>query len=284
MSHRKFPFAATLVAAAISPAIASHVARAAGISENIAVAPSLGAPAPTAPATKLGDIAFDDVLLASHDACCDAPLSQAIGCRNCDRWYLGVSGGWQQRETVHEASDPQTFIVFDGGFLINAQLGYRFDRFRIEAETSFMNNEVDRAGAAGFDTPSAGNVNLRAYMLNIYRDFQISDWLWEPYLGAGIGIYQSEINGLYPDFFAFAGPSFDGSPVNATSDMPLAYQFRFGVCRPVGRRSEFLLGYRYFRGEELQFASAPFASAAAPTFHPKGADIHSVECGLRIRF
>jgi hypothetical protein len=65
--------------------------------------------------------------------------------------------------------------------------------------------------------------------------------------------------------------------------MPLAYQFRGGVSRPIGRRTEFFTGYRFFKGEELEFASAPFATFA-PTFHPDGAAIHSLELGFRVRF
>jgi opacity protein-like surface antigen len=210
-------------------------------------------------------------------------MSSAVNSRSCDRWYIGLNGGWQERETVHEVGDPQTFIVFDSGFLINAQLGFRFDLFRVEAEYTFMNNDVDRAGAGGADTPAAGNVNLKAFMFNIYHDFNLFDWLWEPYVGAGIGIYQSELNSLYPDFFDAFGAPFAGTSVNATSNMPLAYQFRAGASRPVGRRTELLIGYRFFKGEELEFSSAPFATFA-PTFHPDGAEIHSLEAGLRVRF
>lgn len=215
------------------------------------------------------------------------PVSHNAAVAACDarRWYIGLNGGWQERETVHEVGDPTTFIIFDSGFLLNAQLGYRFDLFRVEAEFSFMNNAVDQAGSGGAVSSSSGNIGLRAYMANIYHDFQISDWLWQPYVGAGIGIYQSEINSMYPDFFGtIPDPFFQRVPLNTTSDMPLAYQFRVGASRPVGQRTELLIGYRYFRGEELEFGAAPFATAAAPTFHPDGADIHSLEAGLRVRF
>jgi len=211
-----------------------------------------------------------------------------VGCDNCDRWYLGLSGGWQERETVHESGDPSTFITFDSGFAVNAQLGYRFDVFRVEAEYTFMNNDCLTAGSSGLSSRADGNVNLRAFMFNIYHDFSLFDWRWEPYVGAGIGVYQSELNGLYPDFFDNPAipPAlgFSGTPINATSDMPLAYQFRGGMERNVGQRSTLFVGYRFFKGEELEFASAPFASAAAHTFHPNGAVIHSLEWGLRVRF
>jgi opacity protein-like surface antigen len=212
----------------------------------------------------------------AHTACCPQQPCP-------DRWYLSVSGAWQQRETVHEVDDSQTFIEFHGGFLANAALGMRFDFFRLELETSFMNNEVDVAGAGGLSSPSPGNVNLRALMFNVYHDVQFQNCCWMPYVGGGIGTYQSEINGLIPEFFDDIGPPFSGNPVNATSDMPLAYQFRAGVTRPIGCRSEFFTGYRYFKGEELEFASTPFANFA-PTFHPDGTEIHAIEFGVRVNF
>jgi opacity protein-like surface antigen len=245
--------------------------------DNAAVAPAV-----TETLAPNAESYLSEATPVSYDAALGS--SSAPG-RSCDRWYLGLSGGWQERETVHEVGDPLIFIEFDSGFAVNAQLGYRFDVFRIEAEMTFMNNGAARAGAAGFDTPTSGNVNLRAYMVNIYHDFQLFDWLWEPYVGAGIGIYQSELNGLYPDFFdSVPGGSFIGQPINATSNMPLAYQFRAGVSRPIGRRTELYSGYRYFRGENLTFASAPFAAANAHTFEPDGAEIHNLEVGLRVRF
>jgi opacity protein-like surface antigen len=226
---------------------------------------------------------------ASADASATGPEAGGNGCDACDggcwhdRWYIGFSGGWQQREIVHEASDSRTFIEFDSGFLVNTALGCRFENFRLEAEYTFMNNECSRAGAAGFSSATTGNVNLRAWMFNAYHDFDMGCTCWKPYVGAGIGIYQSELNSLLPDFFQTLGAPFANVPINSTSNMPFAYQFRAGATRPLGERTEFYTGYRFFRGEELTFSSAPFSSFA-PTFHPDGATIHAVEFGLRVKF
>ena len=210
-----------------------------------------------------------------HPLCCCAAARSP--------WYVSVSGAWEQRETVHEIDDARTFIKFQGGFLANAAIGVRCDCFRLEFETSFMNNGVELAGAGGLSSPAVGNVNLHAYMFNAYHDVEIKNCCWKPYVGAGIGVYQSELNGLNPEFFDQLGAPFTGQPINATSDMPLAYQFRAGLTRPLGCRAELYSGYRYFRGEELEFASAPFA-AFAPTFHPDAAKVHAIELGIRVNF
>jgi opacity protein-like surface antigen len=215
--------------------------------------------------------------------CATPSFGQQCDCVVPDNWYVALSGGTAYRDTVHELSDQRTFIEFDTGFATNLALGYRFDPLRLEVESSFMNNTCVQAGAAGASTPTTGNVNLKSLMFNGYYDFQIRDWLWKPYAGGGLGIYQSQINGLNPDFFNTFGAPFAGMPVNATSDIPFAYQFRVGASRPLGERTEFFSGYRYFHGEALTFASAPFASFS-PTFRPDGAEMHNVEFGLRIRF
>jgi opacity protein-like surface antigen len=203
-----------------------------------------------------------------------------------DCWYVSFSGGWQDRQRAHEVGDPSTFIVFDDGFAANLAFGYRFDPIRVEVEYTFMNNECDRAGSGGLASSTVGNVNLKALMFNAYYDLDLDCTCWRPYFGAGVGIFQSEINGLYPEFFedpALAGLGFAGNSVNATSDLPFAWQARIGASRPLTASSEFYFGYRYFDGSELTFSSAPFAQFS-PTFHPNGAENHSVEFGVRVSF
>jgi opacity protein-like surface antigen len=215
--------------------------------------------------------------------CAGCASCASCGCSSCWPFYVALSGGSAHRETVHEVDDAQTFIEFDAGLAVNIALGYRWEMFRIEAEYTFMNNDVDVAGAAGLSSSAAGNVNLRAWMLNIYHDIQICDWLWKPYMGVGVGMYQSEINSLYPAFFDVAGAPMAGTGVNTTSDMTFAFQFRAGMSRPICDRVDFFTGYRFFHGDELTFSAPPF-SVFAPTFHPDGAEMHCLELGVRIGF
>jgi opacity protein-like surface antigen len=149
-----------------------------------------------------------------------------------------------------------------------------------------MNNECDRAGSGGLSSNTVGNVNLKALMLSAYYDLCLECTCWKPYFGAGFGIYQSEINGLYPEFFEdplLTGLGFAGNSVNATSDFPFAWQARVGASHPLTARSEFFFAYRYFDGSELTFSSAPFTQFS-PTFHPNNAQTHGLELGLRVNF
>lgn len=224
-----------------------------------------------------------------EEACCDA----GCGCGDCsldccrydgNNWYVSVSGGWQQRERVHEITAATTFLELDGGFALNAALGHEFDHFRVEFEATLLNNEIDEAGAGGLSSDTVGNINVRAYMFNVYHDIHIECSRWKPYLGGGIGTAQSEINGLYPEFFNTIGPPFEGTALNCTSDFVFAWQLRAGTSYCLTPRTELTIGYRYFRAETLEFSSAPFVGATASAFNPNGSTNHSVEIGLRVKF
>lgn len=222
--------------------------------------------------------------LASCSECltCDDGSCEACCTMPCYCWYVSVSGAWSTRETVHEVGDPATFIEFNDGFAINTALGHEFELFRLEFEYSYFNNQVATAGAGipgvgNFVSDASGNISVKAYMLNVYHDFDFGGPL-KPYVGAGIGLFQSEINSLLPSFFATLGTPTLG--VNTTSDVCFAYQFRAGVNYELTRRTELFTGYRFFdNGDPLTFAAEPFG-----VFYPDSATFHNLEAGLRVKF
>lgn len=194
-----------------------------------------------------------------------------------DGFYIGLSGSLQNREKASETED--TFLTFEPGLDVNAALGYRFGNFRVEGEVSFFNNPISIASAGTpvgtFKESAEGNVSLRAYMANLYYDIPIKNSRLKPYLGAGIGFYQSEINGLTADFFNSLGIP----PVNATSNTPFAFQLRAGLGYVLSRKAEIYLGYRFFRGEALTFNAEVLGE-----LNPNGANVHNVELGFRASF
>ncbi len=197
-------------------------------------------------------------------------------------WYISLSAGWQSREIVHEIGDPATFIQWDDGFSFAGAIGRRFGKFRVEAEFSLMNNGVHITGGGipgvgNFVSTATGNVDLRAYMFNVYHDIAVKDTPIKVYLGAGIGLYQSQINSLLPGFFSQLGMPLQG--FTTTSNYPFAYQFRAGVSYTISPTVDVFVGYRYFHGNHLTFSAFPFG-----TFHPDGATNNNIEAGFRINF
>jgi len=215
-----------------------------------------------------------------------APESAASPSKSKQGWYIALSGSFQNREQATEAnpeSEGNTFFVFDPGLNVNGAVGYRFDNFRVDAEFSFFNNGVASASANGLRqlgfAPAAaqGSVNLYAYMFNVYYDIPIDNSQWKPYLGFGLGFYQSQINGATASFFNIPELGVDIPAVNATSsNLPFAYQIRAGVGYGVTENLDLYLGYRYFHGEQLEFTSPGLG-----TFNPNGASVHNVELGIR---
>ena len=209
----------------------------------------------------------------SYIDCC-ASTCQPSSCN----WYLGLGGGLQTRETAFDLRFPTTFFDFGDGFGMSATLGHRFSHCRVEAEIGYLSNGVDVAGVTT-PTPatgtSTGSVSQQAFMINLYHDVDhLTCCCWTPYIGGGVGIYQSEISSVNPDFFTVGS-----TPLNARSDYPIAYQFRFGFTRPVGSRSDLQLGYRHFVGEEAEFAAAPLG-----IFRTDNVKIHMAELMWQVRF
>jgi opacity protein-like surface antigen len=198
------------------------------------------------------------------------------------RWYLSLSGAAQSRHIVHEVGDPATFLIFDDGFTLNAALGHQFDLFRMDFEYSLFNNQVETAGAGipgvgNFVGDAVGNVSVKAFTLNGYYDFDYFRSCFRPYVGAGMGVMQSEINSLFPSFFPGLGAATGG--VNTTSNFKLCYQFRVGIGYTLSHRTELFSGYRFFDAGPLTFAGEPFG-----VFQPDGATFHGLEMGFRVKF
>ena len=219
----------------------------------------------------------ETVLVNGSSGCCEP-----AGCCADYGWYVMLSGAVQSRDDVQEIGDPATFLLFDEGFAINAALGHQFDLFRMDFEYSYFNNQVETAGAGipnvgNFVGDCVGNVSVKAYTLNGYCDFLIGESRFKPYVGAGIGLMQSEINSLFPSFFPALGAGTGG--VNTTSNVKLCYQVRAGVSYEFSDRTELFSGYRFFDAGPLTFAGEPFG-----VFHPNGATFHNFEAGLRVRF
>ena len=192
-------------------------------------------------------------------------------------WYFGVGGFLQSRETAFDTRVQSTFFDFSTGFGVTGAIGREFSHCRMEVEAGFVSNGLDNVGllvpAQNVDS-SIGSVSHRIYMANLYHDFHCNWYCWRPYIGAGIGFYQSDVNSVQPNFFAANTP-----PINATSNISIAYQFKTGLRRPIGERSEWQVGYRYFRGEEVEFASAPVGRMRLDR-----ASLHSAEFTWQVKF
>jgi len=119
---------------------------------------------------------------------------------------------------------------FDVGFAGVLAVGYGFGNgFRIEAESNFRTNDVDKlSGYRGFGPlQSSGTVRSYGAMANTYYDFHLG-WPVVPYVGVGAGYVWNE----YDDVRAVAA---NGGNVRIDgSDGQFAYQGIAGLAFPIG--------------------------------------------------
>jgi opacity protein-like surface antigen len=142
---------------------------------------------------------------------------------------------------------------FDTGLAFGAALGYDFNRFRVEGEISYQQNDVDKISAQGFLFDATGDAKALSFLINGYYDF-VNRSAFTPYISAGLGFAQYEFNNLN-----ISGLGFPGSN---EEDTVFAYQIGIGVGYAVTEKVTIDVKYRYFGTEDSEYdtTEAEFAS------------------------
>jgi len=183
------------------------------------------------------------------------------------QWYVELDGGVMIAEDntfdIQDANGDNidTFeLDSDYGYDFGGLVGYDFGAFRLEAEASYREWELDtlRAGATGVPAgtngvtsnlgqiPANGDPNSLSFFLNGLFDFGPDDGL-QGFVGAGIGVARTDYDVL----------------VNTTtprslddSDTGLAYQILAGVRAPLTETIDVGLKYRMFTHDDVQLIDA----------------------------
>jgi opacity protein-like surface antigen len=206
--------------------------------------------------------------------------------------YLQGDIGIQQREFAGE--NGITNLKFDPGFYGGAGLGYRYDRnFRFSFEYSQMNNAVSKirpgipipvvdpivgpVGADGAQFDANGTVRLDSYTLNAYYDLNGFGYekRFRPYIGAGVGLMTSKINGLQPSFFPSIGAN---RALNAQDTQP-TFNVQAGISYLFNKNTEFYVGGQYSYTSTFLFENTDFG-----TLMPNGARNWTLKTGMRYTF
>lgn len=131
--------------------------------------------------------------------------------------YIGTDAGISL--VSHGGGIEQIFGASDAlGFGWNANLGYEFEDYRVDAEYGYK--WVSYVLASG---------KVSSYMLNGYRTFKNESGGLKPFVGGGLGVVRGEIEdeGVAAD---------DSSP---------AFQFTFGADYKISRNVTGTFYYRY---------------------------------------
>jgi opacity protein-like surface antigen len=203
-------------------------------------------------------------------------------CRELPQWYMGLSG---QAVFLDDAdikhSNPaytSDLLIFDPGYGLSGQIGYRlFPKIRTELEFVYRTNEIGEApGSAIIGSGKAEQTSIAA-MLNAYYDFANQTRL-TPYIGAGVGVAQVSNDRFYID-------GITGERTDTLEAFTLAYQLMAGVSYEIDSGMstpiEFVLGYRYFTGADVEDEST-LSSFPSDLSFPN--DSHNAELGVRMFF
>ncbi len=176
-----------------------------------------------------------------------------------DSWYVSGNVG---ATFASDVSTTDTFAAgsvsadgeFDPGFGLSAALGYSFGDFRIEAELSYRENDVDQfdnisGNLTGNLFTVAGPVSTEAentalgFMANGHYDFR-NDSDWTPFVTAGVGAARV---GLDVKSIGGIGVTYD------ENDTVLAYQVGAGVAYQIAAGTDLTMSYRFFATADPTF-------------------------------
>ena len=185
-------------------------------------------------------------------------------------WYIGLQGTVPYVEDVNLSNGSTGLgqVEFDTGWGVGASLGYTpgspapfLNAMRFELEAMYRENDLDTLGGASI----ADDVSSIAYMANLLFDIETDSKL-VPYLGAGIGLADIELNSIA------LGVS--------DHDTVFAYQFMAGLGYTPRSMPDTVLniGYRYFATQDPEFAT----STGTRVEHDYRS--HNIEAGARFRF
>ena len=177
------------------------------------------------------------------------------------QWYVEVDGGVMivedQQFDIDNGSDSFG-LDSDNGYDFGGIVGYDFGAFRLEAEASYRQWELDSVNPGstgvpappftllGTSAPANGDPSTLSFMLNGMFDFGNDDGL-QAFAGAGIGVARTDID---VDINSIGGLAVDDS------DSGLAWQLIAGVRAPLSESWDVGLKYRMFTHTNVQLVDA----------------------------
>lgn len=172
------------------------------------------------------------------------------------QWYVELGAGPMIVEDIDfdigSASDAISADV-DRGWDAGGVVGYDFGPFRLEAEASYRQADLESLTSGTVGIPAVGpglntgrfdangELNVLSFMLNGLLDFGDDDSL-QGFVGGGVGVARTDIDGTIQ---ASSAGAFDDS------DTGFAWQVLAGVRAPLTETIDVGLRYRLFNADSV---------------------------------
>jgi opacity protein-like surface antigen len=160
-----------------------------------------------------------------------------------DSWYVGVDAGVLLVEdqdmtfsAVPPGGRPVPSIDYHKGYDFDANIGYDFGGFRLEAEAAYKRAKIDFDKTGG---GFGGAASALSFMLNGLLDFGPDDGL-QGFVGGGVGVSRGKL----------------ASDIVNDSDTGFAWQAIAGVRYPVTNNVDVSLKYRFFNQDDIKLIPA----------------------------
>ena len=139
--------------------------------------------------------------------------------------YFSASGGLS---ITGDLDLPGVNISFSPGFNVGGAVGYDYGQIRAEGEIRYSSVDLDEVN--GISSPISADLSALTFMVNGYYDHEMGNSPVTPYIGGGLGIADSEL---------------DGTGITSNSETDFAYQFMLGLGYDVGSTTALTAEYRY---------------------------------------
>lgn len=129
--------------------------------------------------------------------------------------YVGVKTGYA---IVSDTDVLGLDVEFDGGWIAGIAVGTKIQDFRVEGELEYKKNDVD-VQTLGEDT-----LETWSLLVNGFYDLQTGSGL-TPYIGAGIGFANHDVDDEDDTVFAYQGTAGVAYAFSETMDLDCAYRY-----------------------------------------------------------
>ncbi len=206
-----------------------------------------------------------------------AMFFMAASARADSGWYAGLNAGLNF-QFDQESTGPNRLVEldFDTGSLLAGQVGYKFrgdrtGRFRIEAELSYRENDVDEIVFNGVPRVGSGEEGVLAGLMNLFYDFNLSK-RFKPFVGAGLGFANIDADVSYAAAFI------------DDDDTTFAYQTIIGAEYRLTKEISLIGDARYFALADPELTRFGGPAPAAFVDLDSEYDSFAVSVGLRYSF
>jgi len=180
-----------------------------------------------------------------------------------DGLYVGGNLGITMLE---DAEVEGLTVESDTGYSLSGFVGYSKNKGRIEMETSYQTNDLDKLGVEGYgEVGIDGDVSSISMLFNGYIDFTNSSSV-TPYIGAGLGIARVEISKVDV-------PGYGDLTTKSVDDTVFAYQIGTGLLFKINDNIALDFKYRYLGTEDPEYEGVKI---------PYGS--HDISLGMRYIF